>query len=278
MSLASVVRKDLKDVRRAKLLWFVGGVYTLFATLIFYNGSTGENPDVLVELWNMSGLAVLVIPLVALVAAYLAVAGERESGSIKFLLSIPNDRRDVVFGKFLSRAGVVSGAILFAFAVGAVLTAAWYPALELPTFSRVVGLTLYFTLAYVAVAVGISALTASRSRAMGGAIGYFFAFNVLWINTSAFSVVGALRFVFEDTLGVELSQNTELLVQSLSPTAAYLQSLRLAFPEGYRDLPPTDPSTPYYLQPEFMLVILTAWIVLPLLVGWLRFERAELGS
>ncbi|NEU57563.1 ABC transporter permease subunit [Halorussus sp. MSC15.2] len=277
MSLRAVVRKDFKDVRRAKLLWFVGGIYTLFAVLFFYTGSTGENPRVLLQLWNMSGLAVLFIPLVALVAAYLSIAGERESGSMKFLLSIPNRRRDVVFGKYLSRAAVVTGAILLAFGVAAVLSAVWYPDLELPTFARVVGLTLYFTLAYVSVAVGISALTASRSRAMAGSIGYFFVFNVLWIQGSAFSVVGALRFVFEDTLGVALSSNTESFVRSLSPTTAYLQSLELAFPPGYRDIPAPDPSTPFYLEPEFMLVILAVWVVGPLLVGYWRFERAELG-
>ncbi|WP_115864928.1 ABC transporter permease subunit [Halorussus litoreus] len=277
MSLAAVVRKDFRDVRRAKLLWFVGGIYTLFAVLFFYVGSTNENPDVLVQLWNMSGLAILFIPLVALVAAYLAIAGERESGSIKYLLSIPNRRSDVVFGKFLSRAALVCGAIVLAFGAGAVLTAALYPALEFATFTRVVALVLYFALAYVAVAVGISAMTATRSRSMAGAIGYFFVFNVLWIQGSAFSVVGALRFVFEDTLGIELAQNTELFVQSLSPATAYLQSLRLAFPDGYRDIPPADPSTPFYLQPEFMLVILAAWIVLPLLAGFLSFRRADIG-
>ena len=41
MSLRSVVRKDFTDVRRSKLLWFVGGIYTLFAVLIFYAGSRG---------------------------------------------------------------------------------------------------------------------------------------------------------------------------------------------------------------------------------------------
>lgn len=277
MSLRAVVSKDFKDVRRAKLLWFVGGIYTLFAVLFFYTGSTGEDPAVLEQLWNMSGLAVLLIPLVALVAAYLSIAGERESGSIKFLLSIPNRRGDVVLGKYVSRAGLVTGAITLAFGVAAVLSTVWYPEVDFSTFARVVGLTLLFALAYVSVAVGISALTASRSRAMGGAIGYFFVFNVLWIQGSAFSVVGALRFVFEDTLGLEIAENTEMFVQSLSPAVAYLNTLRLAFPEGYRDLPPADPSTPFYLEPEFMLVILGAWIVLPLLVGYLRFERADLG-
>lgn len=277
MSLTAVIRKDFKDVRRAKLLWFVGGIYTLFAVLFFYVGSTGDNPSVLAELQNMSSLAILFIPLVALIAAYLAIAGERESGSIKYLLSIPNRRRDVVFGKFVSRATLVSSAILVAFGVAALLSGAWYPEPEFATFARVVGVTLLFALAYVSVAVSISALTASRSRAMGGAIGYFFVFNILWANASAFSVIGALRFVFEDTLGIGLAENTESLIQSLSPTVAYLQSLQLAFPAEFQNLTPSDPTTPFYLEPEFMLVILLAWVIVPLLVGYWQFERADIG-
>ena len=276
MSLLAVARKDFKDVRRAKLMWFVGGIYTLFAVLIFYVGSRNPEPNVLVQLAGMSTSAILFIPLIALIAAYLSVAGERESGSIRFMLSIPNDRKDVVFGKFLSRASLVSGAIVVAFAIAAVLTAALYPELKLATFARSVLLVLYFTLAYVAVAVGISSLTATRSRAMAGAIGYFFVFNVLWAQGSTFSVVGALRFIFEDQLGVQLSQNTEQFVVGLSPAMAYVQSLSLAFPESF-PFRPTDPSAPFYLEPWFGLVVIAAWIILPLAVGYWRFERADIA-
>lgn len=275
MSLLAVARKDFKDVRRAKLIWFVGGIYTLFAVLFFYVGSTGNNPDVLSQLQAMSGIAILIIPLIALVAAYLSVAGERESGSIRFLLSIPNDRKDVVFGKFLSRAGLVSGAIIVAFAVAAVMSAALYPSLKLASFARAVMFVLYFALAYVAIAVGISSLTATRSKAMAGSIGYFFVFNVLWIPGTPFSVITALQFVFEDTLGIELSQNVEQFALGLSPAMSYLRSLTLAFPESFQQ--PADPSTPFYLEPEFGLVVLAAWIVLPLALGYWRFERADLG-
>ncbi|WP_227774041.1 ABC transporter permease [Haladaptatus pallidirubidus] len=34
---------------------------------------------------------------------------------------------------------------------------------------------------------------------------------------------------------------------------------------------------PFYLEEWFMLVILGAWLVVPLTIGYLSFERADLG-
>jgi len=42
---------------------------------------------------------------------YMAVVGERRSGSIKILLGLPPNRADVVFGKLLGRMGVVGLAV-----------------------------------------------------------------------------------------------------------------------------------------------------------------------
>jgi hypothetical protein len=53
-------------------------------------------------IWGLAGVGgALLIPLAALVAAYLSIAGERESGSIKFALSLPISRGDLVLGKTL---------------------------------------------------------------------------------------------------------------------------------------------------------------------------------
>lgn len=39
---------------------------------------------------------------------YGAILHERNSGSIRFLLGLPNSRRDIVVGKFLGRSGTVA--------------------------------------------------------------------------------------------------------------------------------------------------------------------------
>jgi ABC-2 type transport system permease protein len=277
MRTLSVARNDFLNVRRSKLLWFVCALYALFSGLFFYVGSTGDLLDVNRQLFNMSGIAVLIIPLVAVVAAYLAIAGERESGSIRIRLGLPTTRLELVLGKFLSRATMVFIAVLLALLVAAGLSVALYPDPDLsafPTFGVLISL---FALAYVSIALGISAATATRARAMGYSIGYFFVFNVLWL-AGQFSVAAALRFVFKDTLGLKLGQNFYDFIISLSPASAYLNSLYLVFdPSNFGPQLPPLGDVPWYLSPEFSAVVLVGWFVLPLVVGYLVFRRAELS-
>lgn len=48
---------------------------------------------------------------------YRAIVGERESGSLKFLLGLPHTRRDVILGKLIGRVSTVTVAVLVGFAI-----------------------------------------------------------------------------------------------------------------------------------------------------------------
>ncbi|WP_135820307.1 ABC transporter permease subunit [Halostella litorea] len=280
MSVADVLRKDFKDVRRAKLVWAPALVYTAFMLLFFWGQSQSPNPDFYQILWGLVGIGgALLVPLLALVAAYLSIAGERESGSIKFLLGLPNTRSDVVLGKVLSRSAVVTAGILVSFAVGVPVAAVLVPDMtfEYGEYALFAAVTVLYALAYVAVAVAISAATASRSRAMSGAIGFFFVFNLVW----NFLPVGPVQMIafLSDEFGVEVSDSVTELVYSISPTGAYLNGiLKLIMPDRFNaqaGAVVADP--PFYIQGWFMVLILVAWIVVPLAIGTWRFQRAELG-
>ncbi|NHN47643.1 ABC transporter permease [Halostella sp. JP-L12] len=274
MSVANVLRKDFKDVRRARLIWAPAVLYTLFMLLFFWGQTQGPDPQFSLLIQSLAGMGgALLIPLIALVAAYLSIAGERESGSIKFLLGLPNSRSDVVLGKVLSRAAVVAAGLLLAFAVGVVAAAVLVPdmAFEYGDYAIFIGLTVLYAVTYVAIAVSISAVTASRSRAMGGAIGFFFVFNLVW-NFLPVNPRNMVQFL-ADQVGTDVSQNALDLIWASSPTGAYFGSLQLLstgqFSSGGAD--------PFYLEGWFMVLILLAWLVVPLAIGTWRFQRAELG-
>lgn len=271
MSTLAVAKKDFLDVRRSKIIWLVGGLYIAVIMLFLYFGQKGvPDPDVQRALGGLTGIGGMIIPLIALVSAYLAIAGERESGSMKYLLSIPNSRRDVVLGKFLSRSLIVSASIAISFLLGIGLMLMWYPAFDLGTVVSITSLIILYALSYVAVAIGISAATASRSRAMGGAIGFFFVTNVL----NLFGPLkDAITFLFNDLAGLGISDAQITFVQVLiSPTAAYLKSIPLVFSNR-----PTPQNEPWFLQSEISLIILLAWVVVPIAFGIWQFKRTDLG-
>lgn len=282
MSTLAVAKRDFLNVRRAKLVWAPVALYTMFMLLFFWGQSTSTSPDFYTVIWSLLGLGgALVVPLIALVAAYLSIAGERESGTIKFTLGAPVSRSSVIFGKLVARSGVVLSGLLVSFVIGTLIAFVLVPDMtfEYGDYAVFIAITLLYALAYVSVAVAISAATASRSRAMAGGIGFFFLFNLVW-NFLPVSPNQMLEFLLEE-LGrnPENYENLLELVFSLSPTGAYLNSTKLFMPDrflqGVNNVPAAG--DPFYIQGWFMLVILAAWVVVPLALGYWRFQRAQLG-
>jgi len=281
MSVRAVAHKDFRDVRRARIVWAVGGAYTVLTVLFFLQVRLGglDGPsDTLLALWNMVFVGAVFVPAVALVAAYLAIAGERESGSIKHLLSTPVSRRDVVLGKYLSRAGIVGVSLVLAFGVAAALAAVWFGPVRWGVFAGVAALTTVYALAYVSVAVGISAVTATRSRAMLGALGFYFSTNLMTLNDDVSGLAG-IRYVLNELLGLGV---TEDLIQFLgiftNPTRAYLFAAVGAFPDELTETMelPVPGDLAWYVQPEVAVALLFGWLVVPALVGLYRFERSDI--
>jgi len=282
MTVRAVVHKDLLDARRAKVVWFVGAHYAALVGLFFLHVRLGnaEGPvGPVTALWNMVFVGAVFVPAIALVAAYLAIAGERESGSIKYLLSTPVSRRDVVLGKYVSRATLVAASLVLGFAAAAVLSAYWFDAVRPTVFLRVAALTTLYALAYVAVAIGISAATDSRSRAMIAALGFYFGTNLVTLNDDISGLAG-IDYVLNDLLRLGVGEAPIQFVGMVTnPTRAYLVTAIGAFPDRLTTTVdvPLPSELAWYVQPDAAVVVLLGWLVVPVLFGLWQFDRAELG-
>ncbi|WP_276300196.1 ABC transporter permease subunit [Halorussus lipolyticus] len=280
MSWVVVARKDFEDAVRSRMLWAITAVFLLFTAGAVYIrkavlGGTPGLPDATQFLTAPSGL---IIPLTALVVAYLAIAGERESGSIKILLGLPHTRWDVVFGKLVGRTLVVTAGILVAFAGAAVTLLVLFGELAIVDFLLLTLVTVLFGLTFVGIAIGASAFTATRSRAMALAIGAFFLFQVVW----DFVPLGVYYFAEGSLPGPTTTQLPAwyYLVQVLNPKNAYSQGADIVF-SGAGPVVPVESlvgsSAPFYVQNWFGLVILVVWLVVPVALGYWRFQRADIG-
>jgi ABC-2 type transport system permease protein len=273
----TIARHDFQNVRRSRILWGVVGIYVAFMALLFYASGTGQNPDVRQTLFGAVFLTTLLLPLVAIAGSYLSVAGERESNTIRFLLSQPTSRRSVVLGKFLSRGLMLTAALVLAVLVGVGFVLALYPALEPVAIAKFTGLTLLLVGAYVSISIAISAASASRSRAIAGTMATYFVTDILSV-INGFGIETALRWVLGEILGLSISDELyEGIVAVVSPAQAYLNSTIAIFsPENFARIT-TDGSLPFYLESWFMVVVLVSWIVAPLILGILAFDGAEIG-
>lgn len=272
----TVARNDFRDVRRSKLLWGVMSIYVAFTALLVYAAGTAAEPDLATTVFNQFFLTTLLLPLIAISGSYLAIAGERESDTVAFLLSQPTSRAAVVAGKFLSRSVLIVGSLIVAFLVGGAIALVMYPSLVLDVSVPFVILTVVFVGAYVGPSIAISAATNTRSRAIAGTGAFYMLTDVL-IVFGDFSLVGALRFLFAETLGLELGQHFYDFVFNLTPAGSYLNTTLLIFDPGEFPQLPAQVPEPFYLKPWFSVVILFGWTVVPLAVGYWRFKGAELG-
>lgn len=274
MTWTAVARKDFQDAIRSR---WVAGLSILFILLVSAAaylvrpapGETISSNAVLNSLVVRDALVTTLVPLLALVVAYKAVVGERESGSLKLLLSLPHSRADVVFGKVAGRAAAIAAPISVGFLLPAVVLLVAPPVnFDVVSYVGYTLLTAILAVAFVAIAVGFSAAASSSRRAVAGAIGIYFLFVPLW---------GAVRFPLQLYLGMGggpswlplTGQEVLRMLRLLNPTGSF-KIVSNAFLQGSLY---TGGQVNIQVSATLMLVL---WILVPPLLGLLWFREADL--
>jgi ABC-2 type transport system permease protein len=283
VSLRAVARKDLKGVTRSRAVWAVSTLLALVTALVAYSVQ-GERVSAVQAVQQVAGRLTLIfailLPLVAMVAGFMAIVGERERGGIKFLLGLPNTRREVFLGKLASRFALVAGGLLFVYGTAVVVAVARHRALPLRTILGVFALTLVYAAVFVALALALSAALATRGQTIGGVV-------VAYVGLVVLSLVPDLRlgtlvrWIHHTMLGFETNPDLYDAVAFASPYIAYRKATNLVLPAGlqarvFERTADAADSMPVYLTDEFAVVVFAAWVVVPLALGYRRFERTDL--
>lgn len=296
MSTLTIARKDIEDVVQSRLIW---GVFVLFVILMGIIGlaSTGD-ADSEVTTEGFIGLftnlgAWLMVPLIGIMIGYMAIVGERQSGSLRILFGLGFNRREVLLGKFLSRTGtiivVTIASLLVMVGLAAVIADSWDTFL----FVRFAGLAILLAVMFTAIAVAVSASVSTRYRAMGGTVGAYIVFAMLW-----HPIAAGIHWVIEGDLPGFNAPEWYFLLIRLNPLEAFNQVTSVWIDQyvwgiiGWvtvvEDVDMTNPDEliltnrvegdlPFYLSDWFAVIILGLWIVIPLGVAYWRFKRADLN-
>ncbi|MFC6905413.1 ABC transporter permease [Halalkalicoccus tibetensis] len=296
MSWQAIARKDFADSIRS---WWVLALSALFVVVFVVPAYfIGRESDVIADQVGaetitsdafvnlLSSFVAFLIPIVAIVLAYAAVAGERDSGTLKLLLALPHSRRDVVLGKVIGRSAVIVLPILVGFLAAAIVFLITPVSLEVGNFVAFALLSALLGVVFVCLAVGISAAAGTRRRAMLGNVGVYVTFALFWASFAE----GLVSLLDEYTdVGFGALVELQLATRLLNPVDAY-QSLaailwtgdelgaRVALFDGFvgqfyaQEL---DPLAWYFSDPVVALLFL-AWLVVPPVLGYLIFRDADL--
>jgi ABC-2 type transport system permease protein len=291
MTWRDVARKDLDDAIRARWLWILSVVTVLAFSapiVLTYYLEIGrlpaaeftDNPTEAI-LTNSRPLAVALVPLLTIVMSYASITRERDSGSIKVLLSLPHARRDIVVGKFLGRTAAVAipvgltlvlDGLLLAGTGGLLATS--YVVFALATLLLVVTVT--------GLGVGLSAHMDTTRRAILASIGAYALFLFFWVPLGGAAAEGLiwamsqLGATVSDPLSFTLKEGSRLL----NPFEAYknivaTQMVQASAAERYAANPEFG-SAPIFLRTPFSVLIMLLWTVAPLFLGIRHFDRVDL--
>ena len=296
VSWRDVARKDFEDAARSTLLWALIAVFVAFLVMSLLAAEElfpdAVTVDAAKALAGVAMLAQLFVPGIALVAGYMAIVGERRSGSLRVLLSYPFSRFDVVVGKLVGRALVTGTALAVGFAVASVLVVARYGAPSVATFAGFVATGTLLGLSFTGLAVGGSAAASNRGRAMALTIGPFVGAVFFWK-----PIVVGLHYAITGSLPGLQADAWYFFLKRLNPLEAYRVVTGAVLDERIdpvpnlplEDVPETTPAAqlelasrlggevPFYLQDWVSVVVLLAWGAIPVVVGYRRFERSDLG-
>ena len=277
MSLPAIAEKDFQDTVRSRGMLLLVALFSLlvavFAIVVRPTGEGGEQfaTEVLLQFFVGPLLVTILVPLVGVVVGYNAVSGERESGSLKLLLSLPHSRADVVFGKVLGRGAALSLAVFAGFLLPGLILFVLSQTGALATFNvgAFLGYTVFAAIlgvVFVAIAIGCSAAAATQRRALIGGVAIFVLFVVLWSFVTGQLLDAASGLI--DPLPVS-QQQASLFLQVANPTTG-VELLSSAFLSGQLF---AGEGVNQQISAVSMLVF---WTIAPPLAGLWKFDADDL--
>ncbi|WP_254762572.1 ABC transporter permease [Natrinema marinum] len=293
-SVRAVAKKDFQDAVRSWLFWGLSLLFFLFMAavagiIVWIDADFNTTQFISI----VSLVCKLLIPLVALALGWQSIAGERDSGSIKILLSLPHSRKDVVLGKLLGRAAVLSLSLIIGFLIGMVAVALALQDFSYSAYIAFLAMTILYGVAYLSIAVSLSSVTSSTTIAGAAMAGIFVLFYIVW-NTIQRALRELMYMGYFEGVTYTMSgpggqsfevtrlPNWAQFINMIDPGTSYQNTITIfsaisgdqlgtafreaAYPNGI----------PFYLQEWFSFLILLFWIVVPIAIALYRFDRVDI--
>ncbi|ELZ82693.1 hypothetical protein C453_16448 [Haloferax elongans ATCC BAA-1513] len=216
-----------------------------------------------------------VVPVLAVVASSDAIARKRSRGTLRVMLGLPYNRLDIVAGTFVGRYAVVATAVTLYVSVVALTSVVIGSPLGVERLATFFAITLLLAMVFTGLAVCLSLQTQSVTRAFAGSLVVLAVFLFrLW----GF-VPTVVELVRNGMVTPETMPEWGLVFQQLNPIRAFTSALIGLYPElasAHFLGEVVEPPVPYYHQPSFALAVLGAWVLVPLVVAYLRFRTADI--
>lgn len=264
-----LTQKELRDARRNR--WFL--LYTLafagLALALAWLALSGIGSYGLAGFGrtgaSLINLVLLIVPLMGLTLGALSLAGERERGTLLYLMTQPLAQIELLLGKFLGLALAVLVTLALGFGLSGLLIAWQGGAAQAGDYLSLVLLAFLLALASLSLGFLISAAVRKSATAVGLAL-------FLWLVLVFFGDLGLMGTAV--VMKLEIGQLFTLAL--LNPLQLFKMAAILALRSNLEVLGPAGVYAVRTYGSGLMvvlLVILSAWVILPLSSTYLVFRK-----
>ncbi len=268
-SILVLTQKELHDARRNR--WFVlyAAAFAGLSLALAWLSLSGVESSGLVSFSrtgaSLINLVLLIVPLMGLTLGGLSLAGERERGTLLYLLAQPVTQFEVLMGKYLGLALALLAALTLGFGLSGLVIAWLGGTAQAGNYLALVVLAFLLALTSLSLGFLISAAVKKGATAVGIAL-------FLWLMLVFFGDLGLMGTAVALKLGIgqlfTLALLNPLQVFKMATILSIRNSLEVLGPAGLYALRTYGGR----LMP-LLLTILIAWTILPLVFTYLVFRQ-----
>ncbi len=268
-----VANKEFQDGLRNRWVLFITLVFIFLALGLAYFGASASGTvgftSLATTIISLASLAIFLIPLIALLLAYDSIVGEDEQGTLLLLLTYPMRRSQLLLGKFMGHAGIMTASTIIGFGFAAfsiaILTEELFNIELWRAFGMFILTTTLLGWVFIAMAYVISNLVAEKSHAAGLALLVWFWFVLI------FDLIFLGQLVLSN--GSNGSKWLPYLLL-LNPTDVYRLANLLSFngAHQYTGLTHLTTSSSFY-DSTALTAVLIVWVIALLMLAMWLFNR-----
>ena len=264
-----LTQKELRDARQNRWLLLYAAAFAVLSLALAWLALAGMGNYGLAGFGrtgaSLINLILMIVPLMGLTLGALSLAGEREKGTLVYLLAQPISKAELLLGKFIGLSLALLAALALGFGLTGLLIALSAGGTDARAYLVLVGLT--FVLAAVSLSLGFLISTAVQHSATAVGIALF-----LWLLLVFLGDLGVMGTAVVLRLKV-----SELFALAL---ANPLQLFKIAAILNIRDnLELLGPAGVYAMRTygqallPFLVGFLLLWALVPLLLAQQIFRR-----
>lgn len=263
----AIARKELNATVNSRWFWMWAVAFAGLAAVLTSVALPDSSIDGYVGFGrtaaSLVSLVQIIVPMMGLTLGALSIAGQRETGALRFLLSHPITRTETFVGTYLGLAAALAITTFGGFGLAGMIAIAQGVPATTASFVWIAGLSWLLAIVMLGIGMLVSTLATTSAAALGGAV-------FLWLILVFLGDLGLMGTAVATRMPVGVLFSVALL----NPTEAFRLASLSSLAGSLDVLGPVGSFAVEKLGDSLLSVlaaVLAFWAAVPTTAAWLRF-------